>query len=479
VSRPAPVPDPPGGAITDASVEEASVIPVPERPTFPRPVPKGPLVAQAARACARAGMSARAVQLGQTAIKLAELLPDGLERGWARAGVTRGLAQSGQVDEALALTAPLDAPPEEPSLMVARGWAAWAVATALARAGDMERALKWASAAETLRRALHESGNTPLELALPEVESLSGLGWLRSATSDVVRVLARVGPLDPALVAAAGIVSAADRVGTQGEIVADLVECGQVDRALAAAGTIGNAPARARALGRVAAALAGAGRDADAAAVADRSLADAQTIDDPWTASWHLVDVAAALADARRDVPAETVTAAISDLYVRAWAFLAVGEALARSGQRERAGDFAARALATAEAVSSATDAADLMRTRILQVMESDTASVSMVKPRVVIGPGARRALGDGRLLGPFSVADQSHVIALVLPYAVAILGQVGLDERAVELVDGLVERAAGTDAAASALGGDVLLAQATGALVGLGRSAGRPTTTR
>src|SRR5262249_15123628 len=137
---------------------------------------KGPLMAQGARACARAGMFDRAVQLGRTAIELAEGLPDGLERSWAHAGVARGLAHSGQGDEARARAVALGAPPEEPSLTIARGWAIWGVATALARDGDAERAVTRAFEADTLRRALHRSGNAPVELELPELESMNSNG---------------------------------------------------------------------------------------------------------------------------------------------------------------------------------------------------------------------------------------------------------------------------------------------------------------
>lgn len=432
---------------------------------------KALLVAQAARASGRAGKQDQAVRLANEAVAMAKRIDDALQRAWALAGVARGLAQAGQNELALEVVAAVRGAETRPSAHRAEGRALWEVAKSLARAGDSEQALALAARSQELIQALHDNGAMPLEYALPELDDINNILNV-TPLIEVIRIIAEVGQVDRAWAATEAISPRRDSTSAQYQIVEVLVRAGQLDRALEVTRAINDRTVRAQALARVATAMAREGNDSVAAQVANRALTEAQVVDDPWNATWALVDVVNILAEAGQMAEAFKAAEAIGDGEAKAWAFFDLGNALAKSGKHQRICEVIDRTLEAADHVESRWELSSRIRARAVMVpTDGGKLFLMAAKPRNVIGPGAKRALEAGAVIGSFSLTDQANVKALMLPEIVRVLARIGEIERAAQIVDRIVVQALAADNTEKLGDRNFILAQAGGALAWLGKA--------
>jgi tetratricopeptide (TPR) repeat protein len=423
------------------------------------------LLAQAARALVQGRKPDQALEVANEAITLARGISNVTERSWSLAGVARGLAQAGlmmQIAEGLSSTE-FDA-----SSQMAQGWAFIEIAKSLAREGHSLPALYEAQRSEALLRAGGRGGGNPLEYAFPELDYIKD-SWPKSPLTQVIMVIAEAGQVDLALRAVPNIKSSRERESVQAEIVKLLINADQWDQAIAVAEKISSTTTRSQMLAEIARALIGKDRDTWAIRVADQAIAEAQIVSNPWSASWALVEVVKALVKAEHIDRAEAITERISDPEVRVWALVEIVNAFAQDKENQRLSEVVDRVM---EAAEQATEQSELrredsnhLRSRMVLVPEGDL-KVSLLKSRNSIGPGARRALETGLLIGFLHGEVLADVKAYILPTIVEVLTQANQDEKAVHIIDGVVA----AKISSKSQGRDWALAQAVGALSRLGQ---------
>jgi tetratricopeptide (TPR) repeat protein len=432
---------------------------------------KALLMAQAARASSRAQKNDQAIELLTEAEAMAKQTDDPLQRAWALAGVARALAKTGKIEWALRIAASIRDTETAPSVQRAEGRALWEVAKSLARAGDSKRALTLAARSQELLQALHDTGNTPIEYILPELDDINNSLGNSTPLIEVIRIIADIGDVDSALAAIEDICSRADRDAAHNQVIEALVGAGQLDRALTMTSEIEDTTVRAETIARVAEAMAHNRHDSMATKAANLALKEAQAVEDPWTATWAAVDLANTLAGAGQMDQALRVAKGISDAEARAWALVDVGKALAKAGDRERTCEVIDQALEAADSIEAPWALSSLIRSRAAIRPDTEKIRMQVVKRRDAISPGAERAIEAGAVIGSLTVKDQAQVKALMLPEIVRVLALIGEIERAAEIVDRIVVQALATGNSEKLADRNLILAQGAGALARLGKA--------